>query len=85
MCKQCRIEAGEIPAVKPEPEWVDPVDEAVVLRLLAGHPVQAKIVERTEAIARLDAYGYSAEQIAQRLRMSQRTVVRHRARLRVDA
>lgn len=87
MCKKCRIESGETePLAWPKrvqrhkvvDEW--PADDAVVARLLAGDEVRARGCEYEAAIEQLERYKYSAAQIAARLRISQRTVVRYRSK-----
>jgi DNA-binding CsgD family transcriptional regulator len=56
-----------------------------VERLLAGMPVNSTRAERQAAVAALTARQKTAAEIAERLRVSQRTVVRLRARERVSA
>ena len=55
-----------------------PVDEVAVQRALHGDPVHLRPAERAEAVRRLTAAGHSAADIAERLRTTTRTVVRHR-------
>ena len=43
-----------------------------------GDPVPLNVLERRLAVRRLTALGYSALQIAERLHIAPRTVVRHR-------
>jgi DNA-binding NarL/FixJ family response regulator len=61
------------------------VDEMAVERLLSGSPVRANAVERRIAVVYLTRHGLSARQVAERLRVTQRTVVRLRARARAAA
>lgn len=56
-----------------------PVDEIAVQRAMRGQPVRLTPAERREAVHRLTRAGLSAAQIAARLRVAQRSVVRHRA------
>lgn len=62
------------------PRRSDDVDEVAVDRAMYGdHAVRLNVAERRRAVATLTALGYTAHQIADRLALSQRTVVRHRA------
>lgn len=54
------------------------VDESAVQRALAGDRVQLTEAERTEAVRRLTARGRSDEEIAARLHLSSRTILRIR-------
>jgi AraC-like DNA-binding protein len=56
------------------------IDEIAVEQAMTGRRVTLNRVETSEAIARLTAMHYSAEEIGQRLGMSSRNVVRFRAR-----
>jgi hypothetical protein len=58
----------------------DLIDEIAVEQAMTGRRVHLNRVETSEAIARLTAMHYSAEEIGQRLGMSSRNVVRFRAR-----
>lgn len=57
-------------------------DWAAVVRLLDGSPVRSTPAERYRAAVRLFGYGLSNGQIAQRIRCTQRTAERYRARYR---
>ena len=61
----------------------DDVDEMAVERALSGDPPRLTRAERREVTRILTARGYSATQIASRLRTSPRTVIRYRAELRI--
>lgn len=62
---------------------VDPlVDEIAVERAMRDQPVRLTTPERRVAAERLTAVGLSAAQIAARLRVTQRTIVRYRAAAR---
>lgn len=56
------------------------VDEMAVERLLSGSMVQATRAERQAAITYLTGHGLSAREIAERIRVSSRTVQRLRSR-----
>lgn len=65
----------------PRPQSRDPhVDEIAVERAMAGDEVALTIRERAVAVQRLSQLGLSSRQIADRLRLSDRTVQRYRAR-----
>jgi DNA-binding NarL/FixJ family response regulator len=57
-------------------------DPAAVQRALAGDRVRLGPADRRQAVAKLDGTGASAREIAERLRLSSRTIVRIRGRLR---
>ena len=66
--------------VKPPPRPINwDIDEMAVDRLRSGSPVKANPGERRAAARLLARYGLSASQIAERLRVSQRTVERYRS------
>lgn len=67
---------GYNPTIAPQP-----VDDAAVLRATWGDPVELNPAERTEAVARLSARGMSTAEIARTLRVTTRTVTRHRAKV----
>jgi len=54
------------------------VDPVSVERACAGQPHQLTVAERAKAVALLTRAGYSARNIATRLGVAERTVVRHR-------
>lgn len=61
------------------PKSRDPiVDEIAVERACNGDPVTLTVAERAEAVRLMTAKGMTARQIAERLRMAERTVVRYR-------
>lgn len=63
------------------PKSRDPyVDEIAVERACAGDPVVLTVAERAEAVRRLTERGMVAHEIAKRLRVAPRTVVRYRRR-----
>lgn len=64
------------------PDVCGELDWAVVDRLLGGLPVDGHACELRLAVRRLTEQGMSTYQIARRLRVSDRTVTRHRAWLR---
>jgi DNA-binding CsgD family transcriptional regulator len=73
------------PAAKPvraAPAEVAPLDAAAMERACAGEPVQLQPRARRVVVDRLTAQGLTAPQIADRLRVSVRTVERHRGVLR---
>ena len=81
-CKACwlrRITIHQVALSTEEP------DHAAVQRLLNGAPVKAGVADMQAAVKYLDSHGMSARQIAERLRVSERTVVRMRARNRAAA
>jgi hypothetical protein len=55
------------------------VDELAVDLAVAGHPMALRPVERTAAVAQLDRYDLKDWQRAERLGVSRRTILRHRA------
>jgi len=57
------------------------LDEIAIEVAAAGKPVDLTIPERREVVRLLTSRGLSAREIAKRLRLSQRQVVRHRAAL----
>lgn len=57
-------------------------DPVTVERLVTGIPVRATTAERVEAALTLTARGYSAAEIAERLHIAARTVVRYRGKAR---
>lgn len=57
------------------------IDHVAVERALSGHPVTLTVPEREEAVRRLHAQGCSTAQVADRLRIARRTVLRIRGRL----
>lgn len=59
-----------------------PIDEVAVARAAHGDPVRLTRAERAEAVRRLTNHGRSAAQIAGLLRITPRSVVRNRAKLR---
>lgn len=61
-----------------------PMDEIAVQRAMRGHRVHLTPSERAEAVRRLTAQGRSAAEIAGRLGVAQRSVVRHRAADRTE-
>lgn len=64
---------------------VDQVDEMAVQALLSGRPVRTTRPERQVAVTYLTDRRESAARIAERLRISQRTVTRLRRRQRQEA
>lgn len=63
-------------------DWHAEPDEIAVERTLRGdRPARLAPAERLEVVRVATARGESAAQIARRLRMSERTVTRYRARL----
>jgi len=54
------------------------IDEIAVERAMAGDAVRLTIRERGEAVRRLTAAGLTARQVASRLHITTRTVVRYR-------
>lgn len=58
------------------------IDEIAVERACYGDVVYLRPAERREATARLTDRGYSSAAIAERLRISRRSVHRWRAKLR---
>lgn len=86
LCKPCwetlnrRLPRGRLYRVGPSRG----IDEIAVERLMDGSLVQLPTRDELhDAIVRLDRYGYSARQIAERLGCTMRTVSRHRAAERV--
>ena len=73
---RCRSCASQIAATQRN-SWLD---EMAVERLLAAQPVQATRAERQAAVTYLTGKRMSARLIAERLRLSERTVVRLRNR-----
>lgn len=71
----CRYMSRLQPAPVP-----DDVDEVVVRRLVNGQRVRANTAERAEAARILTARKLSAAEIARRMGVSSRTVVRYRRR-----
>lgn len=61
------------------PDPCGELDWAAVDRLIDGVPVDAYTCELRMAVGRLTEQGMSTYQIARRLRVSDRTVTRHRA------
>jgi DNA-binding CsgD family transcriptional regulator len=57
----------------------DTLDEIAIEEAMRGRLVTLTKTERAEAVHRMTVRGYSAEQIAQRLGVSGRTVQRKRA------
>jgi len=55
------------------------VDAIAVERACHGDPINLTIAERAEAIRRLARHGESARKIAERLRMTSRSVRRYKA------
>ncbi|MEU6979650.1 helix-turn-helix domain-containing protein [Streptomyces sp. NPDC046371] len=73
-CRQCW---------RTEPDPPDPPDPVAIDRAVAGDPPERLSArERAAAVARLDARGLSAEQVAERIRCTPRTVYRIRKRIR---
>lgn len=70
------------PAARPWRVWARTAvfDDVAVQRAMCGDPVHLRPTERAEAIRRLTAQGLSAAQIAARLGMDKRSVVRQRGR-----
>jgi hypothetical protein len=68
------------PAARPHRDAPTPAafDEVAVQRAMRGDPVHLRPVERGEAVRRLTALRYSAADIAARLDVTTRSVVRHR-------
>lgn len=63
-----------------QPDEADGIDEIAVQRAMAGDPPERMTrAERAEASRRLTAAGYSAAQIAARLRVNPKSVERYRA------
>lgn len=56
------------------------VDEVAVERAMVGGPVELTSAERAEAVRRLSARGLSDAQVAERLRITSRSVMRIRHR-----
>jgi transcriptional regulator with GAF, ATPase, and Fis domain len=78
-CNGLRV-AAHLPPVPARPaEQVDPV---VVSRAASGHRVPTTMAERIQVVAALTARGYSATEIAARLGVTDRTVVRYRSEYR---
>ncbi len=61
--------------------WLVEPDELAVESVLMGHRMQLAAADRLEVVRIATARGESATQIATRLRVSPRTVVRYRGRL----
>lgn len=61
------------------------IDEVAVAEAVAGRPVRLTPAERAEAVLLLTARGYSAQEIADRLGTTQRTVTRRRSGVRTAA
>lgn len=80
-CQACwdaiRPRAGHVSTPK---GWE--VDEMAVERLMWGYPVNANPSERRLATKELERYGLTAVQIAERLRVTPRSVERYRATLK---
>lgn len=57
-----------------------PLDEIAVERAMAGDPGEMSAIDCYEAVRRLTEQGLSAREIGQRLRITQRSVVRWRHR-----
>lgn len=55
------------------------IDEIAVERAMRGYPTKLTKQERAEAVMRLADAGYSIRQIAERLRIAERTVLRRKA------
>lgn len=75
LCHSCYNRAyktGALPPARDEP------DDAAVWRLVECQPVYAERVDRIEAVQELTRRGYSAREIAARLRCTPRTVQRYR-------
>lgn len=90
LCSACYARARYDGTLPPRlrdnyPRFALDVDEAAVLRLLAGQQIDATLGEWAEAVRRLTARGHSAAYIGRRLRCSQRTVTRYRAKLQLAA
>jgi DNA-binding NarL/FixJ family response regulator len=63
------------------PKSRDPnIDEVAVERAMAGDWVTLTLAERAEVVRRLTDRGLAAHEIARRLRVAPRTVVRYRVR-----
>lgn len=76
MCKLC-------PDWQPASYIPVPPDEITIDRLVAGdRPARARPCELAAAVRILTGYGHSARLISERLGITERTVCRHRARLR---
>lgn len=61
------------------------VDEAAVIRAMQGHKVRLRPADRREAIRRLHARRWSDGRIAKTLHTTERTVLRNRKRLELEA
>lgn len=61
------------------------VDDVAVERAIAGYPVSLNLAELAEAIQILNRKNFTVRDIAEMLGCSERTVERHRARLRTGA
>lgn len=68
----------ELMEYPPDPAYIDPV---VIYRLVTGDRVKATRAERLEAVRQMAAKGMSLNEIAYRLRSSQRQVTRDLAAL----
>lgn len=60
------------------------IDEVAIQRVLEGMPTTLTCAEFTHAFDELDRRGYTAPEMAQRLGCAERTITRHRARLRAQ-
>jgi DNA-directed RNA polymerase specialized sigma24 family protein len=79
-CRACTLK----PTTPPQVGAGEP-DEMAVERLVSGSPVQSYPADRKAAVEYLTARGLTARQIADRLRVSDRTVTRWRRSLREAA
>lgn len=76
------VRAGD-PLPLPGKEWIPEPDWAVVDRLVAGErPARVHGAEVFEAVRVLTARGWSITKTAERVRMSERTVIRIRVKIR---
>lgn len=55
------------------------IDDIAVERAMRGDPVRLTSAERSEAVVRLTNMRYSAREIAARLGLAERTIVRRRS------
>jgi DNA-binding NarL/FixJ family response regulator len=81
-CARLRAEVYARRSAQWAARWTGALDEIAVERALGGdRPAVLAAADRLEVVRIATAHGESAAQIARRLRVSARTVVRYRGRL----